>query len=111
MFDGGDLYAVALEGRRQPRIGDVLRTGRHLHGRLEIDAPKGDAGVRRRRPQRQIDLLSRVQANSRGPNDVLQRSLSDHGLRNVLIVEDKLPPCGSESYTMLGAVCTEIQPR
>ena len=44
----------------------------------KIGTAKHDARVGRRRTQRHVDLFSRVQANARRANDVLERALFDH---------------------------------
>src|SRR5690606_26970985 len=52
--------------------------GLDVHGGIEIGATKSDAGIHRRGPQGQVDLLAGVQADTGGTNGVFQRALFDH---------------------------------
>ena len=63
---------------------------------IKIDAPEHDAGVRRGRTQREIDLFSGVQPDAGGANDVLQRALLDH--------VNALPQCGLVSRRPLSMI-------
>jgi hypothetical protein len=68
----------------QPGVGDGLRVHGDVHRLRQVNAAKHDAGVRRRRPQRQFDTLAAVQAHAHRARQRLQCSLRKHGviLRN-----------------------------
>ena len=78
VLDGGDRRAVALQRRRQPRVADVPRVGRDGDRRLEIDAMEDDAGVRRRRAQRELDARAGMQTDARRLDRGLERPLLQH---------------------------------
>ena len=78
MLHGRDAHALTHERGRQARVGHVLRTGTNLDGLGEIDAAENDARVDRRRAQGEINLLARVQPDSRGTDDVFEGTLFDH---------------------------------
>ena len=78
VLDGRHPYAIHLQAGRQTGIVHQMCFGTHFHRRFEINSAEYDAAVGRRRTQGQIDLLARMQADSRGLYRFFQRTLSDH---------------------------------
>ena len=45
---------------------------------IQINAPKNNSRINSSRPEREVYLLSCVQTDTGGTNDIFERSLSDH---------------------------------
>ena len=72
MLDRADGNAVAVADRRaQAGIDDIVAMRLDLDIRVEIRAAKNDARGRRGRTQGEKYFTARMQADSRGPDDVL----------------------------------------
>src|SRR5690606_21290857 len=78
VLDGIHLDSILDQRGRHGGLADVLGPRRNLGHGVEISATEHDAAVHRRRFQSEVDLLTRVQANTGGPDGVLQCALSDH---------------------------------
>mmetsp|Transcript_46808 Transcript_46808/g.110149 ORF Transcript_46808/g.110149 Transcript_46808/m.110149 type:complete len:344 (+) Transcript_46808:2509-3540(+) len=83
MFDGLNLgpagVAPRADGRGHARVADRQHADRDVHRRAQVDTAEHDAGVRRRRPQGQLDLLPAVDADTHRAGERLQGALLDHG--------------------------------
>src|SRR5690554_7397185 len=80
MLDSAYLDVTLYQRRGEGRFSDVLRRSRDFYYRVEVDAAEDDAGIHGSRTHGEIYLLTSVQTDSGGPDDVLQCSLSDHSL-------------------------------
>ncbi len=79
MLDGLDLGVVAGQAGAQGGLGDQVGAAGDLDHGIQVDAAEQDAGVGRRRSQRQEDLVPAVQPHAGGTDDVLQGALAEHG--------------------------------
>ncbi len=80
MLHSVDLDVTVDQRRGHGGFANILGPRGNLHRRIEVGATEHDPGVHRCRFQGEINLLSRMQADAGGANDVLQGALSDHGL-------------------------------
>ena len=78
MLHGGDAHTVLDQGGGEAGIAHIQRTGGDIHRHGEVGAAKNDAGVRGRGAQGQVDLVTGVQADARGADDIFERTLPDH---------------------------------
>ena len=77
------LAESALERRAERGLDHAQRVGRHVDGLRQVEAPKHDAGIGRRRAKSHVDLLARVQADAGGANRFLESALSHASRRSV----------------------------
>ena len=78
VFNRCDLDAILDECGAEHRLADQLRIGRNIDRLVEVDATKHDAGIHRRRSQRHINLVARVQSDSGCSYRCFDRALSQH---------------------------------
>ena len=78
VFDRVYLGAILYQGRGHGRLTDTFGTRRDLDHGVKINPAKHDTRVDRCRLQCEVDLLTRMQAHTSGPDDVFQCALSDH---------------------------------
>ncbi len=79
VFDGGDFIAVFDEGRRKLGFPHIKGMAGNFNRLRQINPVKDDAGIRRRRAQRQTNLLARVQANAGRSDAVTKGTLVNQG--------------------------------
>lgn len=86
MFDRGNPNIAFTKRGGERGIADIR--GSCLDGYLgiQVDSGKDYAGVHRRRSQGKVDLFPGMQADARGPDYVLQRSLFQHSRDNEPLV-------------------------
>ena len=78
MLDGGHLGRAGFEHRAQPGVGDQIRIGFQIDGRLKVHPPKHDAGIGAGGAQGHLDLDAGMQADTRGLDGRFQGTLLDH---------------------------------
>ena len=78
VFDRHHLARTTGQPGAEHGLGDEFAVGGNFHHRIEVDAAEHDAGIDRRRTQRQEDLLATVQAYAGGADGVLEGALLGH---------------------------------
>jgi hypothetical protein len=79
VLDGADAHTLAHQARGEPRVADEVRARGNIDRRFEVDAAEDDAGIGRRRAQRDARLLAGVQADAAGADQGLEGALPEHG--------------------------------
>ena len=77
MLNGEDPNAFLFEAGGKARIAHRVWRGLDLDGLREVGTAKYDPAIRRRRPQRHVDLRAGMQTDARGPDQILERPLMD----------------------------------
>lgn len=78
MLNRGDTSFALNQRGRELGIADIAWASLDLDWIGQIDPSEYDAGIGRRRAQRQIDFFAGVQTNAGCPNGVFQGSLPNH---------------------------------
>ena len=80
VLDGRNLDVALGQSRTQARVDNCLRVGNQIDRRIEIDAAKDDAGIRRGRTQYEVHLDPAMQSDASGANQRFERALLEHVL-------------------------------
>jgi len=84
VLDSRDANVAVDQRGGETRVADVLRTRMQFDGRIEVGTAEYDARIRRRGTKRHVHLVTGMETDARGANDVLERALLDHVGQNLV---------------------------
>ena len=81
MLDRTDAHVILDQGARQAGVAHIFAARGNLHRFRQIGASEDDTGIDRRRPQRHVHLVARMQSDAGRADRVFQCALLDHSCK------------------------------